>query len=118
MNSDGITAENSMPKLICLKGKRDILGPSLENAPSNYIYIGRNLNMGGWKLSNSKWANPFSVKQYGRIGALLRYREYVLSTPSLYNSISELSGKILMCWCTPEPCHGDILIDLYKSILK
>jgi hypothetical protein len=27
--------------------------------------------------------------------------------------ISELEGKTLGCWCLPEPCHGQIIIDLY-----
>ena len=38
------------------------------------IYIGRACNMGGWRLPQSKWSNPYSVKQHGRDGALNRYR--------------------------------------------
>lgn len=31
----------------------------------------------------------------------------------LMESISELKGKIVCCWCPPgEPCHGDILLKL------
>ena len=108
--------KNNEPKIISLKGKKDILGCSLEKASSNYIYIGRNINMGGWKLPKSKWANPYSVNQYGRDRALKLYNYYIVSTPFLYDSISELNGKILACWCFPEPCHGDILVELYKKI--
>ena len=25
-------------------------------------------------------------------------------------SVSELKGKDLVCWCSPEPCHGDVLL--------
>jgi len=38
------------------------------------IYIGRVCNMGDWKLSQSKWHNPYSVKQYGQDDALDRYK--------------------------------------------
>jgi hypothetical protein len=101
------------PEVICLKGKIGQLGPSLERAPANYVHIGRNFNMGGWRLPNSKWANPYKVKQYGRDQALQMYREYILRSPDLLKSLSELEGKTLACWCAPEPCHGDILRQLF-----
>lgn len=109
---------NSPPAVVCLKGQKRQYGPSLENAPSNMIYIGRNLNMGGWKLPKSKWHNPFTVKEFGKDEALRRYREYILNTTELLNSLHELGGKILACWCHPESCHGNILIDLYRGYTK
>jgi len=103
------------PTVICLKGKRDILGPSIENLPEDHVYIGRNLNMGGWRMKKSKWANPFSVKQYGRDQALDKYRTYILETPTLMESLYELNGKVLACWCHPDPCHGHILAELFEN---
>lgn len=103
------------PEVICLKGKKDVLGPSLERAPENYVYIGRNMNMGGWRLPKSKWANPYSVKQYGRDQVLVMYRDHILQSPDLLKSLSELEGKILACWCAPEPCHGDILREMFLA---
>lgn len=64
----------------------------------------------------SKWQNPFSVKKYGREKALELYKEHILN--HLYNDLHELEGKELGCWCKPEPCHGDILLDLLKINLK
>lgn len=82
------------------------------------VYIGRACNMGGWNLPQSKWHNPFSAKKYGREKCLEMYREYITSkireNPELYD-LSELKGKILGCWCSPEKCHGDILLELIKS---
>lgn len=108
----------SSPTIICLKGQIRKYGPSLENAPANVVYIGRNLNMGGWKLPKSKWGNPFPVKDIGRDEALRKYREYVLSTPELLNALPELGGKVLACWCHPDPCHGNILTELYNQFVK
>ncbi len=76
------------------------------------IYIGRQCYMGGWRLSKSKWANPFSVKKYGREESLKLYREYILENDELYHSLLELENKVLGCWCKPNDCHGDILIEL------
>ena len=30
-------------------------------------------------------------------------------------SLIELEGKVLGCWCHPEPCHGDILVKLLRE---
>ena len=79
------------------------------------IYIGRACNMGGWRLNQSKWHNPYSVKQYGRDGALDRYKTYIESNENnLLNDLHELAGKKLGCWCKPSRCHGDILRELFK----
>lgn len=102
------------PSVINLKGTIHQYGASLEHAPPNMVYIGRNLTMGGWGLPKSKWHNPFNVKQNGRDEALRKYREHIINTPQLYNSLSELNGKVLACWCHPEPCHGDILSSFLK----
>lgn len=80
------------------------------------IYIGRACNMGGWNLSQSKWHNPYSVKQYGRDDALDRYKKYIESNQhNLLNDLHELAGKKLGCWCKPSPCHGDILRELFRT---
>lgn len=32
------------------------------------------------------------------------------------NELRELKGKVLGCWCTPQRCHGDVLIKLYREL--
>lgn len=82
------------------------------------IYIGRRCTQGGWDLQDSKWHNPFSVNQYGREQCLNLYRSYIMKkieeNPILYN-LHELKDKILGCWCKPDRCHGDILVDIMKE---
>ena len=78
------------------------------------VYIGRRMTMGGWNLPESKWSNPYTVKKYGREEALKKYEKYVYES-GLIDDIEELRGKVLGCWCYPEPCHGDILIRLLNK---
>ena len=78
------------------------------------IYIGRACNMGGWQLPQSKWRNPYSVKQYGD-QALPMYEAYLRSNPALLADLPELVGKRLGCWCAPNPCHGHILLKLLRE---
>ena len=39
----------------------------------------------------------------------------VRNNQTLMDSITELNGRILGCWCHPERCHGDILIKLFME---
>lgn len=79
------------------------------------LYIGR----------GSKWGNPYSHKQNtkaeyvvsSREEAINKYREYVLSNPDLVNSLHELQGKTLGCFCKPQACHGDVLVELYDKFV-
>ena len=79
------------------------------------VYIGRRLTMGGWKLSDSKWRNTFTVKEYGRDMAIKLYENYIRSNPQLMNDLKELKGKRLGCFCKPSPCHGDVLVNLVEE---
>ena len=62
----------------------------------------------------SKWSNPFSVKKYGRKECLVLYEDYIRNS-SLINDIKELENCTLGCWCSPESCHGDILIKILNE---
>lgn len=82
----------------------------------NNIYIGRNMSFYVKGAVKSKWFNPFSVKKYGREECLRMYKEYILNNKKLMNELIELKNKNLGCWCHPEKCHGDILIELTKLL--
>lgn len=84
-------------------------------ADDNHVYIGRNMSFYVPGAVASKWANPFTVKKYGRDECLEKYREHIMNSP-LLDEISELKGKVLGCWCHPERCHGDVLLDILNKI--
>lgn len=81
------------------------------------IYIGRK-NV-SHSLEASKWANPYSVKQFGREGCIEHFEAYLRNRPDLMEAISELRGKRIACWCHSTGhfdgalCHGDILVKVY-----
>jgi len=64
----------------------------------------------------TKWGNPFVIGRDGtRTECLSKYREWILTQPHLVESLKELDGMVLGCWCKPLPCHGDILIEMVES---
>ena len=78
------------------------------------IYIGR--EFGG--LPQSKWHNPFHAWMHSRITCIKLYENYIRENVDLMAAIHELSDKALGCWCYPEPCHGDVLVRIYKELYK
>eukprot|EP01116_Phalansterium_solitarium_P003801 TRINITY_DN14627_c0_g1_i1.p2 TRINITY_DN14627_c0_g1~~TRINITY_DN14627_c0_g1_i1.p2 ORF type:complete len:144 (-),score=42.73 TRINITY_DN14627_c0_g1_i1:341-772(-) len=80
------------------------------------VYIGRQCNMGGWRLPKSKWFNPFTNKEHGSSERVIaKFEEYIRNQPDLMDSLGELRGKTLGCWCKPQPCHGDVLCRLVRE---
>lgn len=62
------------------------------------------------------WGNPFEIDKDGdRATVIESYREYVKRKQSLLSRLTELRGKVLGCWCHPEPCHGCVLIELIQE---
>lgn len=71
------------------------------------IYIGR----------PSVWGNPFKLGRDGtRDDVISKYQEWILRHPQLLDRLRELKGKRLGCWCKPEACHGDVLVELADSL--
>ena len=88
------------------------------------IYIGRNAGKYTQRgVKESKWANPFiccdweMAKAEWVVEDLVNcYEKYVRKNAVLMNSLHELEGKQLGCWCKPGLCHGDVLIKLYNEM--
>lgn len=92
------------------------LRPGWQKDPK-YVYIGRK----NWyfHVNESPYHNPFPLnKLESRESILDKFKEYILKNPKLIaKAKKELPGKILVCWCYPEKCHGNILIDLIGNTL-
>jgi len=94
----------------------------LEN--SNNVYIGRAgvvfINKERFPKKASIFANPYKIdKNTSRKEVLEKYKKYIiekiLNDKFLYLELLKLRGKNLGCWCHPEPCHGDILLELIEK---
>lgn len=76
------------------------------------VYIGRPVH----GLKGSIWANPFKIVPDGtREEVIEKYRGYILCKPELLEQLESLRGKTLGCWCKPQACHGDVLVELLNG---
>ena len=91
----------------------------------NNVYIGRRgiVFIDGKRFPNSDsiWANPYVLKKYGGDRELVRkmYESYIrnrIVDENLQDELMKLDGKRLGCWCHPESCHGDILVQLIDEL--
>ena len=73
-----------------------------KNPGPECVYVGR----------PSRWGNPFVIGRDGtRDEIIAKYRAWVLAKPVLMAALDELRGKNLVCWCAPERCHADVLLE-------
>jgi hypothetical protein len=91
-----------------------VLNKTHDFTPPDAVYIGR----------PSKWGNPFSHLQNSlaqfrtetREEAIAKYKEWILEKPELIEAAKqELRGRDLVCWCSPKPCHGEVLLEIANS---
>lgn len=88
-----------------------VLNKRTDEIPDDAVYVGR----------PSKWGNPFIIGRDGtREEVVAKYRKMLLWDILPNNEdvrqddsfFTEIRGKDLVCWCSPLPCHADILLEL------
>ena len=105
------TLDPGTPNIINLYSVDDV-HQWLENP--NHVYIGRESLR--YSIKGSIWGNPHKIGSKTRVEVVVLYEDFIRSQKDLCKSASQLSGKILGCWCSPEPCHGEILHRLAGNV--
>ena len=78
------------------------------------VYVGRKSQRLG--LAESLFANPYPIGQHGdRAEVIQKYRSWLLGRQELVGRLHELRGRRLACWCSPEPCHAGVLVELVDA---
>jgi hypothetical protein len=84
---------------------------NIDKTDADVVYIGR----------GSVWGNPFSHKKGTKADiivesvadAIIRYRIYLWKQIRLgiitIEMLKDLDGKRLACYCSPNPCHGNVI---------
>lgn len=85
-------------------------------ADQRYVYIGRpGSGLGG------PFGNPFRIGPDGdRLEVLARFdlwlRGRIVADPEFAEKVKQLHNKVLVCFCYPKKCHGEILEHVAKSL--
>ena len=81
--------------------------------PSKVIYIGR----------GSIWGNPHVIGQHGtRDEVIAQYKIDMIKRvcrrdPIIIDALKGLEeDSEFLCFCFPKPCHGQVIIDIWKEI--
>jgi len=63
-----------------------------------------------------KLKNPFRIGDDGtREEVIEKYRQHLVEHPELMSEVEKCRGKILMCFCHPLPCHGDVIVEILNN---
>lgn len=83
-----------------------VLNKRVDGVPAGAIYIGR----------GSKWGNPFVIRRDGtRAEVIAKHERWLRSQHHLLRGLDALRGRDLVCFCAPQPCHGDLLLRLANA---
>lgn len=66
------------------------------------------------------FGNPFTLRPGDDRGATIeRFREYaqdrMFRDPEYRERVRALHGRRLFCFCAPQACHGEVLLELAKA---
>jgi hypothetical protein len=69
----------------------------------------------------SKYGNPFKIGRDGtREQVIELYRKYFYKRlefdPEFKKDVLKLQGKTLGCYCKPEACHGDVILEYLYNV--
>ena len=90
----------------------------------NNVYIGRAgivfIDKQRFPKQSSNFANPFKIGKDGTHNEVIeKYKNYITKKLEedilLQEELLKMKGKNLGCWCAPEPCHGNILLELLSD---
>lgn len=67
--------------------------------------------------------NPFFLKNVNndeeRVKVIEQYRKYfeerIKNDKNFKEGIESLRGKRLACFCSPKPCHGDVIVEYLEG---
>jgi hypothetical protein len=87
--------------------KPRVLNKYKDKISKDDVYIGR----------PSKWGNPYVIGKHGtRAEVIAKHRADVLNNPAMIEMIKkELRGKNVVCFCSPQQCHGDTYSEIANS---
>jgi hypothetical protein len=91
--------ETVSPNETLVVSKKEV--KSLDIPEDRLVYIGR----------PSRWGNPFVIGRDGNRAEVIRKYQLWFQQQDMkfYEDLSKLKGKVLVCFCAPLPCHGDVI---------
>ena len=81
------------------------------------VYIGRAFR----GQIGSVFSNKFKIGKDGdRDEVITKYRNWFYRKlerdGGFYQAVLALRGKMLVCWCVPEPCHGGVIKEFLAAV--
>lgn len=68
------------------------------------------------------YGNPYRIGPDGdRAEVIRKYKDYFYhrleTDPAFKRAVLKLKGRTLGCYCKPQPCHGDVIVQYLNNLL-
>ncbi len=91
---------------------------------TNNVYVGRKnivfIDNKRFPEKDSIFCNPFKItKLITREKSIELYKKYIddkIKDENFKEKLLELKGKNLGCWCYPENCHAEYLLEILNKL--
>lgn len=89
----------------------DLFGGGADERFADAVYVGRDFA----GRIDTGWGNPMRLGRRSRGEVLVAYTRWLCSAPATPVELrarldaGELTGRVLSCWCHPQPCHAWVL---------
>jgi hypothetical protein len=109
---------------------RDYVRDGRVSLPENAVYIGRAAPRYGLKASPlanpyriGQWMSRMPMRQMNLDDVIYWYRIWFLSATfgllifekARLFALAEKGPLLLVCWCAPKPCHGDVIVEYLRE---
>lgn len=85
------------------------------------FYLGRYNVFVPMAKQRNRYGNPFIIGRDGtREEVIAKYRTWfatkIEAEPAFKEGLREFVGKRLACWCHPEHCHVDVIVEYVNAL--
>ena len=90
-----------------------VINPRIRDVPRGALYI-----------TSHRWRCPFKLGTHAQTRAEIvqLYRRYlwrqIRNGTITRDNLLALQGIVLVCYCKPRPCHGDVIVQAVKWAIE
>jgi hypothetical protein len=92
----------------------------LDESFQHWMYIGRRNHIFGKSTLSNPFYLPPNSSDHARARVLTKYRYHLhkllrAGDVEIYNTLLSIrADTALVCYCSPKPCHGDIVVSAWE----
>jgi len=93
---------------------------NIKDVKSTTLYKPTYIGLGSYY--GNQWSQVYprkrAIREYEDVWRAHLFGPHTRYRIELQERLADLDGATLLCHCYPKPCHGDVLIKLFKEVFR